>query len=75
MSDFAAAVQRMRAAMAGDDPWDMAVPVPGEPSAELQSRRRAGREAYESSLRRRGVSGQTARIFASCLPIFEGVED
>jgi hypothetical protein len=74
MSDFAAAVQRMRAAMGGD-PWTMPEPVLEGPSASLQARRRAGREAYETAMRRRGVSGQTARIFASSLPIFQQLED
>ena len=75
MSDFAAAVQRMRAAM-GADPWtSMPEPVLEGPPASLQARRRAGRAAYEAAMQARGVPGQTARIFASCLPIFEGVED
>jgi hypothetical protein len=75
MSDFAAAVQRMRAAM-GADPWtSMPEPVPEGPPASLQARRRAGRDAYQRALEARGTSQRAAQVFAAAHWLFEGLED
>lgn len=65
MSDFGAAVARLRAAMGGNEPWDLPeLPEREGPSDELRAKRRAGRAAYERAMRARGAprSGIYARF-------------
>lgn len=69
--DFGAAVARMRAAMAGEDPWAASEGT----SADLQAKRKMGLAAYTAAMERRGMSRGRARIMASALPLFEGLAD
>jgi hypothetical protein len=77
MSEFSAAVRRLRAAVSGDDPWEALTEptAPPGPSRDLTERRRMGRRAYERSLEARGIPGRAARIYASANYLFEGLDD
>lgn len=76
MSDFSAAVARLRAAMGGDDVWEMPEPpASSRPSADLRDRRRMGRAAYERAMVAHGISGRTARVWASASYLFDGLDE
>lgn len=70
MSDFGAAVARMRAAMGGEWPLPELEAAEGPP-ADLQARRRAGLEAYTRAAEARGMSRRAAHVWASAMHIFE----
>lgn len=58
--------ETLRAALCGEDPWEIAAPSPAPgPSPELRARRAQGRRAYARAMERRGVPRLEARIMAS----------
>jgi hypothetical protein len=75
-ADFGAAVARIRASMGAEDPWTLPETAePKGPSAEQRARRRMGLEAYTRAMEARGMSGRSARIWATALPLFQGLDD